>query len=68
MSKEWIEIKLEKTRKIMFKRHPSDLNLTNVTHFKNRKHGFMLKCDQGVVYVENDDVSNIISDCDDWIV
>jgi len=69
MKKEWIEINKEATRKIMFKSNPDNYQyFTNVTHFKKRSHGFMLKCDQGVVYCENDDISHIISDCDDWIV
>ncbi len=69
MSDKWIDINLEKSRKMMFKSDPNSyLELTNVTHFKKRAHGCMLKCDQGVVYFENDDVSHIISDCDDWVV
>ncbi len=69
MSNKWIKIELEKTRKMMFKSDPSAyLELTNVTHFKKRSHGFMLKCDQGIVYFQNDDVSHIISDCKDWVV
>jgi hypothetical protein len=69
MSNKWIEINTEKTRKIMFKSDPNTyLTLTNVTHFKKRSHGCMLKCDEGVVYFETDDVSHIISECDDWVV
>jgi len=67
MSNEWTRINLEKTRKIATK-SGGLLHLSNVTHFKKRSHGFMLKCDQGIVYIETDDVSYIISDCDDWIV
>ena len=66
---EWVKVNLEKVRTIAFKSDKeARLHLTNVTHYKKRSHGFMLKCDQGVVYIENDDVSHIISDCEDWIV
>ncbi len=69
MSNEWVEISLEKERKMKFKSDPDGLLLlTNVTHYKRRSKGVMLKCDQGVVYFETDDVSYIISDCDDWVV
>lgn len=65
----WIDIDCEQTRKTMLKSNPGEyIELTNVTQFKERAHGFMLKCDQGVVYFEKDDISHIISDCEDWVV
>ncbi len=64
----WIEIQLEKTRVIAFKSQSDKLELTNVTHAKKRNHGYMLKCDQGLVYFETNDVSWIISDCEDWVI
>ena len=65
----WIQINLEKRRQTMLKSNPGEyITLSNVTHFKERSHGFLLKCHQGVVYFEKDDISHIISDCDDWIV
>jgi len=68
MNKDWIEVNLEKTRKMMFQSNPGQyLELTNVTHYKKREHGYMLKCDQGIVYFEKDDVSHIISNCTDWV-
>ena len=68
MSNEWKKVNTEKIRLITFKSDPSlPLRLTNVTHFKKRSHGCMLKCDQGIVYFENDDVSHIISVCEDWL-
>lgn len=67
--KNWIDIDHEITRKTMLKSNPGEyVELTNVTHFRERSHGFLLKCDQGVVYFEKDDISHIISDCDDWVV
>lgn len=65
---DWIEINIEKRRTIYFKSRPEPLALSNVTHYKKRNHGFMLKCHQGVVYCETDDISCIVSECDDWVV
>ena len=69
MTNEWIEIENESKRVMYFKSNPNaPLHLTNVTHYKKRSHGSMLKCDQGIVYFEADDVSRIISQCADWVV
>lgn len=70
MDNSWTKISLEKTRKMAFKSNPGEyLVLNNVTHFKVRDtKGCMLKCDQGIVYFEKDDVSHIISECEDWVV
>jgi len=69
MKNSWVEVNTEKTRKIYLKSQPGKpMVFHNVTHFKNRDTGCMLKCDEGVVYFERDDVSLIISDVDDWIV
>lgn len=69
MENPWMRIDTEKTRVMAFKSQPGvPLNLTNVTHFKKREHGGMLKCDQGIVYFEFDDVAYIVSDCKDWMV
>lgn len=65
---EWVDIDLEVTRVIYFKSRKEPITLTNVTQFKMRGHGFLLKCDQGIVYCEKDDISCIISDCTDWKV
>lgn len=65
---EWIEIEEEARRTIYFKSRPEPLTLSKVTHIKKRSHGFMLKCKQGIVYCENDDVSCIVSECEDWVV
>lgn len=65
----WIKITPEVTRQMMFKSNPGRiLTLNNVTHYRKRDHGVNLKCDEGIVYFETDDVSWIISDCEDWIV
>lgn len=69
MDADWVQVNTEKTRKIYLKSHPNIVvTLHNVTHFKYRDTGCMLKCDEGVVYFERDDISLIISDVDDWIV
>lgn len=65
---EWIEIEKETTRRVMTKsNHGIYQEFTNVTHFKKRSHGWLIRCDQGVVYFESDDVSHIISACNDWV-
>lgn len=66
---EWVEIQVEPTRYVMFKSNPGVYQVFhNVTHFKKRSHGWTIKCKEGVVYCENDDISHIISHCEDWLV
>ena len=64
----WIE-HVESKRTTVLKSNVGVVVLTNITHFKERSHGFTLKCDQGLVYFEKDDISYIIcKGCDDWVV
>ncbi len=66
---DWTEVDLEPVRKMMFKSNPGVyVYFYNVTHIKKRTNGTMIRCDQGVVYFQNDDVSHIVSECEDWVV
>jgi len=66
---EWIEVKKEKTRKVMTKSYPGVYQeFTNVTHFKMRNNGWQIRCDQGIVFFQKDDISSIVSDCEDWVI
>jgi len=68
-SNDWVKINHEKTRRVVTKSNPGICqDFSNVTHFKMKTNGWLIKCDAGVVYFAKDDISFIMSACDDWTV
>jgi hypothetical protein len=66
---DWVKINTETRRVIKTKSDPhGQVVLNYVTHYKKREHGFCLKYEKGIAYFEENDISFILSDVDDWVV